>query len=520
MCGGEMDADRIQKSREMAEVTRANLLDKRSKQVVKKASLQAELQKMARDLDGARKASREADQQRKTVERLTKDRNDIAQGLDVYALADEVASVMSAADIYIKSRPADLQNDIEIATAELNRLREELQHLVSEIAVKDQAISALNDEFCEITSYCATVMLRTGLDLSGALSSELSDKIDAAKKAESEQRATVNQVAEAVKKNQDLCASTRALISDHLAPGSEDLTNQEILTKAADVTREYSLLVAEIEQKLREVKVLEGEVTGLNKLLSSSADRPSVEYTPELLEKAEKELLRLTEDLDRARGVATTLAEARVIDARIQASDKLATDLALAKEDSEAVSVCRRLLAPNGDARTLALAGDISSIVQTTNKNLSDIETRDTLAVDLVLEKGEDAKPTLEMKFEVNGPSASGTELPSKSQRHIIGLVTDLSLRSHASRVGFLVIDEPEEGLDEVNKIKLTSWLAKQSTQVIILTNNASAGFDQIVSTTEIRESAGGLSLVDFNLNADALIDEGLRSILSPSSKD
>ena len=181
--------------------------------------------------------------------------------------------------------------------------------------------------------------------------------------------------------------------------------------------------------------------------------------------------------------------------------------------EQEGLSICRKLLAPNGDARTLALTGDVGGIIEQTNQNLASLETKKSLAVSLEFEKGDDSKPTIELNFEVDGPSTSGRELPSKSQRHIIGIIMDLAVRSQGGRNGFFFIDEPEEGLDDVNKAKLTHFLKHQSSQVILLTNNASSGFDKTISTEEIGQSAPNLSIKDFGLRAEALIESGVRSV-------
>lgn len=197
--------------------------------------------------------------------------------------------------------------------------------------------------------------------------------------------------------------------------------------------------------------------------------------------------------------------------------DILCSRLTELKEREELLTICRRLLATNGEARTLAISGDVATIVEMANKSLASLETERSMAVDLELEKQTDSKPTIELRLEVDGPAASGRELPSKSQRHIVGLVLDLALRSHSLSGGIIIVDEPEEGLDEVNKAKLTRWLRAQAQQVLIMTNNASAGFDNIISTEQIRASGHGLKISDFRLPGERLVDEGLRALVEPA---
>ena len=70
------------------------------------------------------------------------------------------------------------------------------------------------------------------------------------------------------------------------------------------------------------------------------------------------------------------------------------------------------------------------------------------------------------------------------------------------TRSGFIITREPETGLDELNKGRLTSFLRGLTPQTIMITNTASEGFGQAISTEQIRGSVapGTLGLDDFGV--------------------
>ena len=169
-------------------------------------------------------------------------------------------------------------------------------------------------------------------------------------------------------------------------------------------------------------------------------------------------------------------------------------------DEVTALAIIKGLLAPNGDTRTLALAPDVAAVVTMTNEYLAQLNLRHSLAIELKLEKGDDSQPAVEISFEVDG-STSGRIMPSESQRMIVGLVCDFAVSKLLTREGFVFVDEPETGLDEVNKVKLTHFLKGMSPQTILITNNASSGFEHKITTGEIRRSVGKkLTAADFGI--------------------
>ena len=169
-------------------------------------------------------------------------------------------------------------------------------------------------------------------------------------------------------------------------------------------------------------------------------------------------------------------------------------------DEVTALAIIKGLLAPNGDTRTLALAPDVAAVVTMTNEYLAQLNLRHSLAIELKLEKGDDSQPAVEISFEVDG-STSGRIMPSESQRMIVGLVCDFAVSKLLTREGFVFVDEPETGLDEVNKVKLTHFLKGMSPQTILITNNASSGFEHKITTGEIRRSVGKkITAADFGI--------------------
>lgn len=158
----------------------------------------------------------------------------------------------------------------------------------------------------------------------------------------------------------------------------------------------------------------------------------------------------------------------------------------------ESYQTLKGILSPNGDARTISMADTASSLVRMTNEILSDMELSNSIYVDIVLEKGEDEQPALEINFVPGNGEMIGQKvkaLPSESQRKIIGFIMDLSLKRLMNPNGFIIIDEPETGLDEINRNKIMKFLKSASSQVILITNTASSMFEYVVKTSDIRTS-------------------------------
>lgn len=157
-------------------------------------------------------------------------------------------------------------------------------------------------------------------------------------------------------------------------------------------------------------------------------------------------------------------------------------------EELESLQVIKGILAPNGDARTLAVADTVALVVAETNRSLRSLDLAKNLSIDLKLEKDEDGQPTIETHFQVDGDS-SGKILPSESQRMIVGICVDLAVRDLLTKDSFIIIDEPETGLDDEVKRKFMNFLKAASRQVVFVTNTASAGLERIMTTADIRKT-------------------------------
>jgi hypothetical protein len=215
----------------------------------------------------------------------------------------------------------------------------------------------------------------------------------------------------------------------------------------------------------------------------------------------------LAEELSRAREVDSLR---RVLQDVLGARAKLeALEISIeeAEDRVEALAVIKGILSPNGEARTLVLANDAAKLVKATNHALAELDLDHSLAVDLKLEKGENADPAFELIFEVDG--AGGKVLPSRSQVSFIGFAMDQELARLGGRRGFIWMDEPENGLDASNRPKFTAFVSRSAEQAVFITNAAANGFDHIVSTTELRASAPGMTLVDFGVDAKGRPLEG-----------
>jgi DNA repair exonuclease SbcCD ATPase subunit len=195
--------------------------------------------------------------------------------------------------------------------------------------------------------------------------------------------------------------------------------------------------------------------------------------------KASAEAVKVRDNLLRL-AVETEEAEARV---------DLYTDMTQTEtEELESLQVIKGILAPNGDARTLAVADTVALVVAETNRSLRSLDLTKNLSIDLKLEKDEDGQPTIETHFQVDGDS-SGKILPSESQRMIVGICVDLAVRDLLAKDSFIIIDEPETGLDDEVKRKFMNFLKAAARQVVFVTNTAAAGFEKVVTTSDIRKT-------------------------------
>ena len=167
------------------------------------------------------------------------------------------------------------------------------------------------------------------------------------------------------------------------------------------------------------------------------------------------------------------------------------------------LQVIKGILAPNGDARSLALSDTVETVVSLTNEFLSSLDLSKSLAVDLKLQKDDDLQPTIDISFTVDGDT-SGRILPSQSQRMIVGLCMDLAVASLMARDGFIIVDEPETGLDEKVRRKFVSFLRNAAPQVILITNTAADGLENYLTTDVIRRSGKGLVAADIGFEGRA----------------
>ena len=199
--------------------------------------------------------------------------------------------------------------------------------------------------------------------------------------------------------------------------------------------------------------------------------------------------IRMTELVGLAASYIATRDQLAAAD---ETTSRLITYIQIASDDREqanSMAVLKGLFSGNGDARTLALAETTSQIVEMTNSYLTALDLAHSLKIDLRLSRSEeDSQPAIELAFEVDGDS-SGKILPSESQRKIVGLWMDLAVSNLTSRNGFIIVDEPETGLDDINKVKMVQQLRKIAPQVILVTNSASAGVENSISTDDVRAS-------------------------------
>ena len=167
----------------------------------------------------------------------------------------------------------------------------------------------------------------------------------------------------------------------------------------------------------------------------------------------------------------------------------------------ESYQTLKGILSPNGDARTISMSDTASTLVKMTNEILSDMDLSHSIYVDIALEKGEDEQPALEISFVPGNGEKIGQKvkaLPSESQRKIVGFIMDLSLKRLMNPNGFIIIDEPETGLDEVNRNKIMKFLKSASPQVFLITNTASSMFENVINTSEIRSTADKNNLLSY----------------------
>jgi ABC-type lipoprotein export system ATPase subunit len=179
----------------------------------------------------------------------------------------------------------------------------------------------------------------------------------------------------------------------------------------------------------------------------------------------------------------------------------LCEDLDNEQETLDSRLVLQGIFAPNGEARTMALSNDAATLVASTNTLLRSISLDTDVSIDVKMEKDDDNTPMLEIEFELDGDK-NVSILPSESQRKIVSMCTDIALRNLSNANGFILIDEPESGLTDRNKQKVSKFLRSVAPQVLIVTNEkaSSSSSDFALNTAEIRESAPNISIADFDI--------------------
>ena len=173
------------------------------------------------------------------------------------------------------------------------------------------------------------------------------------------------------------------------------------------------------------------------------------------------------------------------------------------EHEIECLNTLKSLLAPNGETRTLALSNDIQVVVNMTNEYLSSLNLDHNLAIDLMLEKDEEdsgGAPVINIQFEIDGMSGKHV-IPSESQRKIVSLCMDMAVMKLGQSDNFIIIDEPETGLDHQVRPKVIEFLRAATNQVILITNSASEGVQNTYSTSDIRRTGTELTEAAFEDN-------------------
>lgn len=251
------------------------------------------------------------------------------------------------------------------------------------------------------------------------------------------------------------------------------------------------------------VRDLQGQRDGLDGARKEILSRGHSQITLRGIEYIESEMVKASENLSRAKR-EFDLARARDHLRRLAHKAEEAENSRKNYEqmiidtgrEIASLQVIKGILAPNGDARSLALSDTVETVVTLTNEFLSSLDLSKSLAVDLKLQKDEDLQPTIDISFTVDGDN-SGRILPSQSQRMIVGLCMDLAVASLMARDGFIIVDEPETGLDEKVRRKFVSFLRNAAPQVILITNTAADGLENYLTTDMIRRSGKGLVAAD-----------------------
>ena len=265
-----------------------------------------------------------------------------------------------------------------------------------------------------------------------------------------------------------------------------DKTISDIFAKVETMVAESSLRLSERERLEKE----KSDQSDFMRRLTSGSENGSdglakIERLESLYLKAQQLVKTFDNALREGDQLKAYLTDGRTLIESINFEKKR---IALIERQLEAAQIVSKTLASNGEARVLALTDDINFVVNTTNESLADIKLDQDLRIGLKLSTDEDDTPTINLTFEVNG-AAEGKTLPSESQRNIMSLVTDSAVNLLNGGDGFIFVDEPETGLDDVNKVKVAKYLQKTSRQPIVITNSASHGFKEIVSTDQIKQA-------------------------------
>lgn len=402
----------------------------------------------------------------------------LAEGVKI----EELKGIRDEMAVRLARKEADAKGEI----ARLNALGQELRGVAS-------SFEAFLSGLVRDAQACVTGLSPRALrDLDATLSGEF---------AEAERKIASDKVVQ-----NDLMSKAKLESALVLESISEIVNSDEHLS----IEKAAAFLLAFQDEVAAEVKKLEACISSL----SGSRNRANVivgvraeiaarcpaslaEYDGEALVKLDSDAEMLLQDLSIRQELGRSRANLlRLAEEATEAEKRHASyhEMALCeREETESLHVIKGILAPNGDARTLALSDTVAMIVAATNANLRSLELDVALAVDLKLEKDEESQPIIEIVFSVDGDS-SGRMLPSESQRKIVGLCMDLSVARLLTRDGFIIIDEPETGLDDAVKRKFMNFLKRAAPQVIFVTNTAAAGLEQFHTTMNIRRSGSGVT--------------------------
>jgi DNA repair exonuclease SbcCD ATPase subunit len=153
----------------------------------------------------------------------------------------------------------------------------------------------------------------------------------------------------------------------------------------------------------------------------------------------------------------------------------------------EALAALKALLAANGVARTMVLASTAMAAFDDANGFIKsfNLEKDLQIGVSVVDVDGEGGvpQPALDITFSVDGRPAN---LPSNSQGLQVSLALDVAVQSQGGYGGFIIVDEPEQGLDTQTRGKINTWLRSLGRQVIVMTNTGADNFHKVLSTKDI----------------------------------